>query len=38
MVHSEPGTGTILTVELPLSGDDGHGNGNLRETDSHLVS
>jgi signal transduction histidine kinase len=38
MVHSEPGTGTILTVELPLGGDDGHGNGNLRETDSHLVS
>src|ERR1035438_8120021 len=38
MVHSEPRIGTILTVELPLGGDDGHGNENLRETDSHLVS
>jgi signal transduction histidine kinase len=38
VVHSEPGNGTILTVELPTDPDDTHGNGNLRETDPHLVS
>jgi signal transduction histidine kinase len=38
VVHSEPGNGTILTVELPTDREDTHGNGNLRETDSHLVS
>src|ERR1039457_6072393 len=38
VVHSEPGTGTILTVELPWDRDEKHRNGNIRETDSHLVS
>jgi signal transduction histidine kinase len=38
VVHSEPGNGTILSVELPTDRDDAHGNGTLRETDSHLVS
>jgi signal transduction histidine kinase len=37
MVHSEPGTGTIITVELPMHRDDPQGNRELRETDSHLV-
>jgi signal transduction histidine kinase len=38
MVHSELGTGTVLTVELPMGREDAQGNGKLRETDSHLVS
>jgi signal transduction histidine kinase len=38
VVHSELGTGTILTVELPWDRDETRGNGNIRETDSHLVS
>ncbi len=38
IVHSEPGAGTILTVELPMYGADTLRNGNLRETDPHLVS
>jgi signal transduction histidine kinase len=38
IVHSEPGTGTVLTVELPLQQEDAQGSGKLRETDSHLVS
>jgi len=37
-VHSEPGTGTILAVELPMQRDAGSENGKPRETDSHLVS
>jgi signal transduction histidine kinase len=37
IVHSEAGTGTILTVELPMDPNDAHGNGNLRETDPHFV-
>jgi signal transduction histidine kinase len=36
-VHSAPGTGTVLTVELPMLQED-QGSGKLRETDSHLVS
>jgi signal transduction histidine kinase len=38
IVHSETGTGTILTVELPMDSGNAHGNGTLRETDSHFVS
>jgi signal transduction histidine kinase len=38
IVHSEPGAGTILTVELPMDRGDTLRNGNLRETDPHLVS
>jgi signal transduction histidine kinase len=38
VVHSEPGNGTILTVELPTDRGDTNGNGNLSETDSYLVS
>jgi signal transduction histidine kinase len=38
IVHSEPGTGTIVTVELPMHRDAEPKNGNPRETDSHLVS
>jgi len=38
VVHSEPGTGTILTVELPWDRGEMHPDGNLRETDSHLIS
>jgi signal transduction histidine kinase len=38
IVHSEPGTGTILSVELPMHRDAEPKNGKPRETDSHLVS
>jgi signal transduction histidine kinase len=38
IVHSEPGTGAILTVELPMHSDAEPQNGKPRETDSHLVS
>jgi signal transduction histidine kinase len=38
MVHSEPGTGTILTVELPMDGDDPRVERGSSETDSNLVS
>jgi signal transduction histidine kinase len=38
IVHSQPGTGAILTVELPMHPDAGSENGKPRETDSHLVS
>ena len=38
IVHSEPGTGAILTVELPMHPDAEPENGKPRETDSHLVS
>ena len=42
MVHSAPGSGTILSVELPFSGpfdnNDGRSNEEPRETDSHSVS
>lgn len=34
--HSEPGSGTILTVELPLHG--GGGKGSEGDADSHFVS
>ncbi len=37
-VHSEPGAGTVLTVELPFSGVEQKGITNARETDSHPVS
>jgi signal transduction histidine kinase len=35
-VHSEPGSGTILSLELPFAGD--HRSMETRETDSHPVS
>jgi signal transduction histidine kinase len=38
MVHSEPGSGTILTVELPMDGDDARVERGPSETDSNLVS
>jgi signal transduction histidine kinase len=38
IVHSEPGTGTILTVELPMDGDDLRVERGPSETDSNLVS
>jgi signal transduction histidine kinase len=37
-IHSEPGSGTILTIELPFGGKMGAINDNPRETDSHSVS
>jgi signal transduction histidine kinase len=37
-IHSEQGSGTILTVKLPFSGKIGAINDNHRETDSHSVS
>ena len=37
MVHSEPGAGTILAVELPLDGDDALVERGSSETDSNLV-
>jgi signal transduction histidine kinase len=37
-VHSEPGAGTVLTVELPFNGSEEHGITSARETDSHPVS
>jgi signal transduction histidine kinase len=37
MVHSEPGAGTILAVELPLDGDDARVERGSSETDSNLV-
>jgi signal transduction histidine kinase len=38
IVHSEPGMGAILTVELPMHQDSQPENGKPRETNSHLVS
>jgi signal transduction histidine kinase len=38
IVHSEPGMGAILTVELPMHQDGEPENGKPRETNSHLVS
>jgi signal transduction histidine kinase len=38
IVHSEPGMGAILTVELPMRRNAEPENGKPRETDSHLVS
>jgi signal transduction histidine kinase len=38
MVHSVPGSGTILTVELPMDGDDARVERGPSETDSNLVS
>jgi signal transduction histidine kinase len=38
IVHSEPGTGTILTVELPMDRDDPRVVRGPSETDSNLVS
>jgi signal transduction histidine kinase len=37
-VHSEPGAGTVLTVELPFHGGEQNGITSTRETDSHPVS
>jgi signal transduction histidine kinase len=37
-VHSEPGSGTVLTVELPFNASDRNGVTSARETDSHPVS
>ena len=37
-VHSEPGAGTVLTVELPFKVNEQNGITNARETDSHPVS
>jgi len=37
-VHSEPGAGTVLTVELPFNGSEENGISSARETDSHPVS
>jgi signal transduction histidine kinase len=37
-VHSEPGSGTVLTVELPFNASEGNGVTSARETDSHPVS
>ncbi|HXA67117.1 MAG TPA: ATP-binding protein [Bryobacteraceae bacterium] len=37
-VHSEPGAGTVLTVELPFKVTEQNGITNARETDSHPVS
>lgn len=37
-VHSEPGSGTVLTVELPFNGRERNGTTSARETDSHPVS
>ncbi len=37
-VHSEPGSGTILTVELPMDRDDLRAERGPSETDSNLVS
>ena len=37
-VHSEPGSGTVLTVELPFKGSEQNGITKARETDSHPVS
>jgi signal transduction histidine kinase len=36
-VHSTPGTGTILAVELPFSGKNQGASEDMRETDSHPV-
>jgi signal transduction histidine kinase len=38
IVHSEPGTGTILTVELPMAGEDPPVERGPSGTDSNLVS
>lgn len=35
-VHSKPGNGTVLVVELPLA--DSEKNGGAGEADSHSVS
>jgi signal transduction histidine kinase len=37
-VHSEPGSGTVLTVELPFNARERNGVTSARETDSHPVS
>ena len=37
-VHSEPGAGTVLTVELPFNVSEQNGITNAREADSHPVS
>jgi len=37
-VHSEPGAGTVLTVELPFNSSEQNGTTSARETDSHPVS
>jgi len=36
-VHSERGSGTVITVELPLHKSEANGNINAREADSHSV-
>jgi signal transduction histidine kinase len=37
-VHSEPGSGTVLTVELPFKAGQRNGATTTRETDPHPVS
>jgi signal transduction histidine kinase len=37
-IHSEPGSGTILAVELPFEGGEGERSIQESETDSHSVS
>ena len=37
-IHSRPGDGTILSVELPLAEEQEHRSTNTRERDSHPVS